>query len=51
MSALAVRRSAAIKSDQLGMLIPGAGEDVRWLNQNMRRVQWPGVCAYKKTGG
>jgi len=34
-----------------GLLILGAGEDVRWLNQSMRRVQWPGVCAYKKTGG
>ena len=31
-----------------GLLILGAGEDVRWLNQSMRRVQWPGVCAYKK---
>ena len=34
-----------------GLLVLGAGEDVRWLNPNMRRVQWPGVCAYKKTGG
>ena len=33
-----------------GLLILGAGEDVRWLNPDMRRVQWPGVCAYKKTG-
>jgi ligand-binding sensor domain-containing protein len=51
MSALAVSRSAAIMSDQLEMLILGAREDVRWLNQSMRRVQWPGVSAYKKTGG
>jgi hypothetical protein len=29
----------------------GAGEDVRWLNKNMSRLQCPGVCAYKKTGG
>lgn len=34
-----------------GLLILGAGEDVRWLNQSMRRMQCPGVCAYKKTGG
>jgi type IV pilus assembly protein PilK len=34
-----------------GLLILGAGEDVRWLNNNMSRLQWPGVCAYKKTGG
>jgi type IV pilus assembly protein PilK len=34
-----------------GMLILGAGEDVSWLGQNVLRLQWPGVCAYKKTGG
>ena len=34
-----------------GLLILGAGEDVRWLNSSMRRLQWPGVCAYTKTGG
>ena len=34
-----------------GLLILGAGEDVSWLNQSVRRLQWPGVCAYKKIGG
>jgi type IV pilus assembly protein PilK len=34
-----------------GLLILGAGEDVSWLSQSVRRLQWPGVCAYKKTGG
>jgi len=34
-----------------GILILGAGEDVQWNNGEMRRVPWPGVCAYKKTGG
>lgn len=34
-----------------GLLILGAGEDVRWLNSNMRRMHCPGVCAYQKTGG
>lgn len=34
-----------------GLLILGAGEDVSWLNQNVHRLQWPGVCAYKKIGG
>ncbi|HEY6130874.1 MAG TPA: protein-glutamate O-methyltransferase CheR [Halioglobus sp.] len=34
-----------------GLLILGAGEDVSLLNQHVRRLQWPGVCAYKKTGG
>lgn len=34
-----------------GLLILGAGEDVSWLNQSVSRLQWPGVCAYKKTGG
>jgi len=29
----------------------GIAEDVRWLHQGMRCVQWPGVCAYKKIGG
>jgi chemotaxis methyl-accepting protein methylase len=34
-----------------GLLILGAGEDVHWKNSNMQRLQRPGVCAYKKTGG
>jgi len=34
-----------------GLLILGAGEDVSWLNQSVCRLQWPGVCAYRKTGG
>ena len=34
-----------------GLLVLGAGEDVSWLNQSVCRLQWPGVCAYKKTGG
>ena len=34
-----------------GLLILGAGEDVRWLNSNMRRVPCAGVCAYIKIGG
>ena len=33
-----------------GLLILGAGEDVSWLRNNVRRLPWPGVCAYKKTG-
>ncbi len=34
-----------------GLLVLGAGEDVSWLNQSVCRLSWPGVCAYKKTGG
>ena len=34
-----------------GLLILGAGEDISLLNQSVRRLQWPGVCAYRKTGG
>lgn len=34
-----------------GLLILGAGEDVRWLNSSMRRMDCPGVCAYQKIGG
>ena len=34
-----------------GLLVLGAGEDVRWLNPEMRRLDCPGVCAYTKTGG
>jgi len=34
-----------------GLLVLGAGEDVRWVNKSMRREDCPGVCAYKKTGG
>jgi type IV pilus assembly protein PilK len=31
-----------------GLLILGAGEDVRWTHSKMRRADWPGVCAYIK---
>ena len=31
-----------------GLLILGAGEDVGWLNNSVRRLKWPGVCAYQK---
>lgn len=34
-----------------GLLILGAGEDASWPHRNVCRVQWPGVCAYIKTGG
>ncbi|MFT4518350.1 MAG: type IV pilus assembly protein PilK [Halioglobus sp.] len=34
-----------------GLLILGAGEDAGWLNKNAHRLEWPGVCAYKKIGG
>jgi chemotaxis methyl-accepting protein methylase len=34
-----------------GLLVLGAGEDARWTNPNMRRADWPGVTAYRKTGG
>ncbi len=34
-----------------GLLVLGAGEDVRWMNTQMQRQDWPGVCAYTKTGG
>jgi len=34
-----------------GLLILGAGEDVSWLHHDVHRLGWPGVCAYKKTGG
>jgi type IV pilus assembly protein PilK len=34
-----------------GLLVLGAGEDACWLAQNVRRLHWPGVCAYQKTGG
>jgi type IV pilus assembly protein PilK len=34
-----------------GLLILGAGEDASWLSQSVQRLQWPGVCAYRKTGG
>lgn len=33
-----------------GLLILGAGEDVGWQNAHVQRLQWPGVCAYKKIG-
>ncbi|MEH6580634.1 MAG: protein-glutamate O-methyltransferase CheR [Halioglobus sp.] len=31
-----------------GLLVLGAGEDVRWTNSKMQRAGWSGVCAYKK---
>lgn len=31
-----------------GLLVLGAGEDVGWHNESVRRLQWPGVCAYQK---
>ena len=34
-----------------GLLILGAGEDVCWSNSSVHRRDWPGVCAYEKTGG
>jgi len=34
-----------------GLLILGAGEDACWLHHDVSRLSWPGVCAYKKTGG
>jgi chemotaxis methyl-accepting protein methylase len=34
-----------------GLLILGAGEDVSLMNNSVRRLVWPGVCAYKKIGG
>ena len=34
-----------------GLLVLGAGEDVRWQHPDMHRLEWPGVCAYTKTGG
>lgn len=34
-----------------GLLILGAGEDVSLMNHSVRRLDWPGVCAYKKIGG
>lgn len=33
-----------------GLLILGAGEDASWIHRDASRLQWPGVCAYKKTG-
>lgn len=33
-----------------GLLVLGAGEDASWLNQGVRRLQYPGVCAYQRTG-
>lgn len=33
-----------------GLLVLGAGEDVILQNQSVRRLPWPGVCAYRKTG-
>ncbi len=34
-----------------GLLILGAGEDVTLRNECVRRLPWPGLCAYRKTGG
>lgn len=31
-----------------GLLVLGAGEDVRWTHSKMHRAGWPGVCAYTK---
>lgn len=31
-----------------GLLVLGAGDDVRWTHPEMQHAQWPGVCAYKK---
>lgn len=31
-----------------GLLVLGAGEDFRWRNTQMQRVEFPGVSAYKK---
>jgi len=31
-----------------GLLVLGAGEDAGWHNENVQRLQWPGVCAYQK---
>ena len=34
-----------------GLLFLSAGEDVTLQNQSVRRLSWPGVSAYRKTGG
>jgi len=34
-----------------GLLVLGAGEDFTLQNPSVCRLQWPGVCAYRKTGG
>jgi len=34
-----------------GLLILGAGEDFTLQNPSVRRLHWPGVSAYRKTGG
>lgn len=34
-----------------GLLVLGAGEDLGWKHSHMQRATWPGVTAYKKTGG
>lgn len=33
-----------------GLLVLGAGEDAGWINNRVRRCDWPGVCAYEKIG-
>lgn len=33
-----------------GLLVLGAGEDAGWLNNKVRRLRWPGVCAYQRIG-
>ena len=34
-----------------GLLVLGAGEDFTLQNPGVRRLHWPGVSAYRKTGG
>jgi len=34
-----------------GLLVLGAGEDASWSSASVRRIPWPGVCAYSKIGG
>jgi len=34
-----------------GLLVLGAGEDFTLQNPYVRRLRWPGVCAYRKNGG
>jgi type IV pilus assembly protein PilK len=31
-----------------GLLVLGAGEDAGWVNSEVERESWPGVCAYTK---
>ncbi len=34
-----------------GLLILGAGEDAHWSNPQAKKIRWPGVGAYVRTGG